>query len=161
MQMGPACLMSPSQSAFFGLPSPTGLHSSTMEPAPPTITSTSLGPAGMRQGCISLDNSWPLLASLYMSPNFNALGYQAVVLGSMTPSVTSLASLLPGAPIPGAPLLCLTINQTQSIFQLAAKCQAIGTKLAWDFQALLGLEAVHHNSIQRMAHKMLTLGCLA
>ena len=33
----------------------------------------------------------------------------------------------------------------------------LGIKLPKDFQALSGLEAVHHNSIQGMVHKTLTL----
>ena len=64
---------------------------------------------------------------------------------------------LPGTPAP----LCLTIDQTQSIFRLVAECQALSIRLTKEFQALLGLEAVHRNSIQGTAHNMLTLGCSA
>ena len=52
----------------------------------------------------------------------------------------------------------LTIDQTNSIFKLAAECQVLGIKLAKQFQVLSGLEAMHHNLIQGMAHKILTLG---
>ena len=52
----------------------------------------------------------------------------------------------------------LTIDQAHSIFKLAAGCQALGVKLAKEFQVLSGLEAMHCNSIQGTAHKTLTLG---
>ena len=52
----------------------------------------------------------------------------------------------------------LTIDQANSLFKLAAECQALSIKLAKQFQVLLGLEAMHCNSIQDMAHKTLTLG---
>ena len=38
---------------------------------------------------------------------------------------------------------------------------ALGIKLAKQFQVLLGLEAMHRNSIQGTAHETLTLGCSA
>ena len=53
--------------------------------------------------------------------------------------------------------LHLTINQANSVFKLAAKCQALGIKLAKQFQVLLGLETMHQNSIQGTAHETLTL----
>ena len=52
----------------------------------------------------------------------------------------------------------LTIDQANGIFDLAAKCQVLGIKLAKEFQVLSGLEAMHHNSIQGMALETLTLG---
>ena len=52
----------------------------------------------------------------------------------------------------------LIINQANSLYKLATECQALGFKLAKKFQMLLGLEAMHCNSIQGMVHKMLTLG---
>ena len=52
----------------------------------------------------------------------------------------------------------LTIDQANSLFKLAAECQALGIKLAKQFQVLSGLEAMHCNSIQGTAHKTLTLG---
>ena len=58
----------------------------------------------------------------------------------------------------GLPSLHLTIDQANSVYKLAAKCQALGIKLAKKFQVLSGLEAIHCNSIQVTAHKMLTLG---
>ena len=52
----------------------------------------------------------------------------------------------------------LTINQANSLFKLAAECQMLNVKLAKQFQVLsLGLEAMHHNSIQGMVHETLTL----
>ena len=53
----------------------------------------------------------------------------------------------------------LTINQANSLYKLAAECQALGIRLAKKFQVLLGLEAMHHNSIQGMVHE--TLRCSA
>ena len=50
----------------------------------------------------------------------------------------------------------LTIDQTNSIFKLAAECQVLDIKLAKQFQVLSGLEAMHCNSIQGTAHKTLT-----
>ena len=55
----------------------------------------------------------------------------------------------------------LTIDQANSIFKLAAECQALSIKLAKEFQVLSGLEAMHRNSIQGMVHETLTLGCSA
>ena len=51
----------------------------------------------------------------------------------------------------------LTIDQANSLFKLAAECQALGVKLAKQFQVLLGLEAMHCNSIQGMVHETLML----
>ena len=52
----------------------------------------------------------------------------------------------------------LTIDQANSIFNLAAEGQVLGIKLAKEFHVLSGLEAMHRNSIQGMAHETLTLG---
>ena len=52
----------------------------------------------------------------------------------------------------------LTIDQANSIFSLASECQALGIRLAKEFQVLSGLEAIHHNSIQGTVHEILTLG---
>ena len=43
------------------------------------------------------------------------------------------------------------------MFKLATKCQVLSIKLAKQLQVLSGLEAMHHNSIQGMVHKTLTL----
>ena len=59
---------------------------------------------------------------------------------------------------PGPSSSHLTIDQANSLFNLAAECQALRIKLAKQFQVLLGLEAMHHNSIQGMVHETLTLG---
>ena len=86
-------------------------------------------------------------------------------LGSLTPSVPSIAgshhitSTWPPNSFPSRPSTPQpTIDQANSIFGLASKCQALGIKLAKDFQVLSGLEAIHHNSVQGMAHETLTLG---
>ena len=50
-----------------------------------------------------------------------------------------------------------TIDQANSVYKLAAECQALGTKLAKKFQVLSGLEAMHRYSIQGMAHETLML----
>ena len=55
----------------------------------------------------------------------------------------------------------LTVDQANSLFKLATECQALSVKLAKQFQVLWGLEAMHCNSIQGMAHETLTLGCSA
>ena len=86
-------------------------------------------------------------------------------LGSLTPSVPIIAgshhisstwppNLFPSRP--STPLL--TIDQANSIFGLVSECHALGIRLAKDFQVLSGLEAIHHNSVQGMAHETLTLG---
>ena len=107
-------------------------------------------------------------ALLFTSSSFNLPGLPSVGFGSLTPLVPSIAgshhilSTWPPDSFPSGPSTpWLTINQANSIFGLASKCQALGVKLAKDFQMLSGLEAIHHNSIQGMAHEMLTLGCTA
>ena len=52
----------------------------------------------------------------------------------------------------------LTIDQANSLFKLAAECQALGVKLAKQFQVLLGLEAMQRNSIKGTVHETLILG---
>ena len=86
-------------------------------------------------------------------------------LGSLTPLVPSItgshhiSSTWPPNSFPSRPSTpWLTIDQANSIFGLVSECQALGIKLAKDFQVLSGLEAIHRNSIQGMAHEMLTLG---
>ena len=105
------------------------------------------------------------MASLYTSLNFNLPRYPAVGPGNLTPSVPSIAgshhvssTWPPGVFTPGALTPRLTIDQANSIFDLAAECQALSVKLAKKFQVLSGLEAMHYNSIQGMAHETLTLG---
>ena len=86
-------------------------------------------------------------------------------LGSLTPLVPSIAgshhisSTWPPNSFPSRPSTpWLTTDQANSIFSLASECQALGVKLAKDFQVLSGLEAIHCNSVQGMAHEMLILG---
>ena len=52
----------------------------------------------------------------------------------------------------------LTIDQANSIFNLASECQALSVKMVKEFHVLSGLEAMHCNSIQGTAHETLTLG---
>ena len=105
------------------------------------------------------------LASLYTSPGFNLPGQPVAGLGNLMPSIPSLAgshqvsSTWPTSVFtPGPSSPHLTIDQANSLYKLAAECQALGVKLTKKFQVLLGLEAMHHNSIQGMVHEMLTLG---
>ena len=69
-----------------------------------------------------------------------------------------LSTWPPGMFTPGPSTPRLTIDQVNGIFNLAAKCQALGIKLAKEFQVLSGLEAINCNSIQGMVHETLTLG---
>ena len=85
--------------------------------------------------------------------------------GSLAPSVPSVAgshhisSTWPPDAFPSGPSAPrLTTDQATSLFGLASKCQALGVRLAKDFQTLSGLEVIHCNSIQGTAHEMLTLG---
>ena len=144
--------------------SPTGSLSDVVEPLTPSITSTPLGQAGPRHGRTTSSESRHSLASLFASSSFNLPGFP-VGLGSLTPSVPSIAgshhvsSTWPPNLFPSRPsTLWLTIDQANSIFSLTSECQALGVRLAKDFQVLSGLEAVHRNSIQGMAHETLTLG---
>ena len=157
-----------SSSAFDSLRSPAGSHSDGTELLPPSITLTPLGLDSPRQWQTTSDKSRHSLASIYTSPGFNLPGYPAAGPGNLTPTVPSLAgvhhvsSTWPTgmfASEPSSPHL--TIDQANSIFKLATECQALGIKLAKQFQVLSGLEAMHHNSIQGMGHKTLTLGCSA
>ena len=154
-----------SSSAFDGLRSPTGSHSDGTEPLPPSITSTPLGLGGPRQWQTMSDESRHSMASIYTSPNFNLPGYPAVAPSNLTPTVPSLAgfhhvsSTWPPSMFTSGPSSPhLTTDQANSIFKLAAECQALGIKLAKEFQVLSGLEAMHHNSIQGTVHETLTLG---
>ena len=157
-----------SSSMFDGFHSPTGSFSNVTEPLPRSITSTPLGQAGPRHGCTTSADSRHLTASLFTSPNFNLPGYPAIGLGSLTPSVPSIAgshhmsSTWPPSLFTSRPSTpWLTIDQANSIFSLASECQVLGVKLAKEFHVLSGLEAMHCNSIQGTAHETLTLGHLA
>ena len=145
--------------------SPTGSLSEVIEPLAPSITSTPLGKAGPREGWMNSSDSRHSSALLFTSSSFNLPSFPSVGLGSLTPSVPSIAgshhisSTWPPTSFPSRPLtLQLTIDQANSIFGLASECQALGVKLAKDFQVLSGLETIHCSSIQGMAHETLTLG---
>ena len=111
-------------------------------------------------------NSRHSSASLFISPTFNLPSYPAIRLGSLTLSVPSItgshhvSSTWPPNLFPSrTSTLWLTIDQANNIFGLASECQALGVRLAKDFQVLSGLEAIHCNYIQGMVHETLTLGC--
>ena len=55
----------------------------------------------------------------------------------------------------------LSTEQATEIYQLAAECQALGSKLTKQFQNLSGLEAVHHATAQAAAHETINMGCMA
>ena len=155
-----------SSSAFDGLHSPMGFHSDGTEPLPPSITSTPLGLGGPSQWQTMSDESRHLMASIYTSLNFNLPGYPAVGPSNLTPTVPSLAeshhmsSTWPTGMFASGPSSPhLTIDQAISIFKLAAECQVLSVKLAKQIQVLSGLEAMYCNSIQRVVHETLTLGC--
>ena len=108
------------------------------------------------------------LALIYTSPGFNLPGYPAAGPGNLTPSIPSLtgshhvSSTWPaGAFTSGPSFSHLTINQANSLFKLATECHALSIKLTKQFQVLSGLEAMHCNSIQGMAHEILMLRCSA
>ena len=135
-----------------------------IELLPPSITSTPLGQASPRHGWMTSSDSRHSSASLFTSSSFNLPSYPAVGLGSLNPSVPIItgshhvSSTWPPNLFPSGPsTLRLTIDQANNIFGLASECQALGVRLAKDFQVLSGLEAIHHNSVQEMAHEMLTL----
>ena len=141
-----------------------GSFSNVIELLPPSITSTPLGQASPRHRCMTSANSRHSSASLFTSLNFNLPGYPAIRLGSLTPSVPSItgshhvSSTWPPNLFPSGPSTpWLTIDQANNIFGLVSECQALGVRLAKDFQVLPGLEAIHRNSVQGMAHETLTL----
>ena len=68
-----------------------GSFSDVIEPLSPSITSTPLGQAGPRHGRKTSADSRHSSASLFTSLSFNLPGYPAVRLGSLTPSVPSIA----------------------------------------------------------------------
>ena len=148
--------------------SPMGSLSEVVEPLAPSITSTPLGKAGPREGQMISSDSRHSSASLFTSSSFNIPRLPSMGFGSLTPSVPSItsshhiSSTWPPDSFPSGPSAPrLTINQANSIFGLVSECQVLGVRLAKDFQTLSGLEAIHCNSVQGMAHEMLTLGHLA
>ena len=145
--------------------SPMGSVSEVVELLTPSITSTPLGKTGPREGWMISSDSRHSSASLFASSSFNIPGLPSVGFGSLTSTVPSMASshhiLSTWSPdafpsSPSAPRL--TIDQANSIFGLTSECQALGVRLAKDFQMLSGLEAIHRNSVQGTAHETLTLG---
>ena len=141
-----------------------GSLSNMIEPLAPAITSTPLGKAGPREGQMTSSDSRHSSASLFASSSCNLPGYPSMGLGSLTPLVPSIASshhilsTWPPNLFPSGPSTpWLTIDQANSIFGLASECLALSIRLAKDFQVLSGLEAIHCNSVQGMAHEMLTL----
>ena len=140
----------------------TGSFSDVIEPLPPSITSTPLGQASPRHGWTTSSDSRHSSALLFAGLSFNLPGYPAMGLGILTPSVPSIAgchhisSTWPPNLFPSGPSTpWLTIDQANNIFGLASEFQALGVRLAKDFQVLSGLEAIHRNSVQGTAHEML------
>ena len=145
--------------------SPTGSLSEVVEPLAPSITSTPLGKVGHREGRTISSDSRMSSASLVTSLSFNIPRLPSMGFGSLIPSVPSVTSshhisstwspnVFPSGP--SAPRL--TVDQATSLFGLASKCQALGVRLAKDFQTLSGLEVIHRNSVQGTVHEKLTLG---
>ena len=141
-----------------------GSHSEATELHPPSITLTPLGLGTPRQCQSTSEESQHSLASLYTSPGFNLPGQPVAGLGNLMPSVPSLEgshqvsrTWPAGILTPGPSSPHLTVDQANSLYRLATECQVLGVKLAKKFQVLLGLEAMHHNSIQGMVHETLTL----
>ena len=152
-----------SSNGFDGFHSPNGSYREATELHPPSITLTPLGLGTPRQWQSTSKESRHSLASLYTSPGFNLPGQLVAGPSNLMPSIPSLTGSHQGSSTwltsiftPSSPHL--TINQANSLYKLAAECQALGVKLAKKFQVLSGLEAMHHNSIQGMAHETLTLG---
>ena len=126
-----------SSSVFDGLRSPMGSHSDVTELLPPSITLTPLGLGSPRQWQTTSDKSRHSLASIYTSPGFNLPGYPAAGPSNLTPTVPSLtgshhvSSTWPVSVFTSGPSSPhLTIDQANSLFKLAAECQALGVKLA-------------------------------
>ena len=154
-----------SSSAFDGLRSPMGSHSDVTKLLPSSIALTPLGLGTPRQWRTTSDESRHSLASIYTSPGLNLPGCPAAGPGNLTPTVPSLTGLHhvlstwpAGVFTSGLSSPHLTIDQANSLFNLATECQVLGIKLAKQFQVLSGLDAMHCNSIQGMAHETLTLG---
>ena len=157
--------LSISSSGFDSFHSPMVSHSKVTELQPLSITSTPLGLGTPRQWRSMSKESRHSLASLYTSPGFNLLGHLVAGPSNLMPSIPSLAgshhvsSTWPTSVFTSGPTSPhLTINQTNSLYKLAAECQVLGVNLAKKFQVLSGLEAMHHNSIHGTVHETLTLG---
>ena len=145
-----------------------GSHNDVIELQPLSITLTPLGLGAPRQWRTTSEESRHSLASLYTSPGFNFPGHPVAGPSKLTPSIPSLAGFHHMSSTWSASMFTsgpssphLTINQANSLYKLAAKCQALSIKLTKQFQVLSGLEAMHRNSIQGMVHKTLTLRCSA
>ena len=121
-----------SSSMFDGFCSPTGSFSDMTKPLPPSITLTPLGQASLRHGHTTSADSRHLTASRFTSLNFNLPGYPAVRLGSLTPSVPSIAgshhmsSTWPPSLFTSGPSTPrLTIDEANSIFSFASECLSV------------------------------------
>ena len=89
---------------------------------------------------------------------------------SLTP-VTSVAGLqqvtssrwhhpMPFSPLPLQGLYPLSAKQAAEIYQLATKCQALGSDLDKQFHTICRLEASHHATAQATTHETVFSGCL-
>ena len=102
-----------------------------------------------------------------LSRSFSIPSHAGVHHGSITP-MTSVARLQQVTssgwhqPAPFSPLTLqsmdtLSAEQAAEVYQLATKCQALGSDLAKQFQTLRGLEAMHHTAVQVTAHERCSL----
>ena len=57
------------------------------------------------------------------------------------------------SPLPPQAMDTLSAERAIEIYQLAAECQALSSKLTKQFQNLSGLEAMHHMAAQAAAHE--------
>ena len=71
--------------------------------------------------------------------------HQSTMFSPLTPQVTDT----------------LSTEQATKVYQLTAECQALGSKLAKQFQTLSSLEAMHYAVAQATAHETVLLGCVA
>ena len=71
--------------------SPTGSLNDVIEPLAPSITSTPLGKASPREGWMTSSDSRHSSALLFASLSFSLPSYPSIGLGSLTPSVPSIA----------------------------------------------------------------------
>ena len=121
-----------SSSMFDTFHSLTGSFSDIIEPLPPSITLTPLGQASLRHRHMASADSRHSSASLSTSLNSNLPSYPVVGLGSLTPSVPSIAgshhilSTWPPNLFPSGPSTPqLTIDQANNIFGLASECHVL------------------------------------
>ena len=139
----------------------------------PTSTSTPnktrSGPCPHSSSNDSRHSMTPFEIGLYK--HFTYPSCKGMPCGSVTPTtsisrsqqVTSSGWQPTGSfsPLPSQAMDTLSAEQAAEIYQLAAECQALGSKLTKQFQNLSGLEALHHTAAQAAAHETINGGCIA